>query len=167
MARENAKVPGIKESKRFLNFEEKFRQIGFIVLVCIIVVAILGGFSEGYISETSATNQTRNVTVDYQRFGRLQTEFKFKIAATPHPGEKSIYRIAGDFNQFYEPENIWPQPDSMYSKGDDLYLVYNNAENHNDTSIWVLVTPTRPGSPVSRVQLNGEPEVAIRQFIYP
>ena len=161
------KGPGIKESKRILNFEEKFRQIGFIVLLCIILLAVLGGFSGGYISETSSTNKTRNVTVDYERFGRLQTDFKFKISAAPHPGEKSIYRIAGDFNQFYEPVTIWPQPDSMYSKGDDLYLIYNNAENHTDTSIWLLITPIRPGSPMSRIQLNGEPEMRIRQFIYP
>lgn len=167
MGRENVKVPGIKESKCILNFEEKFRQIGFIVLLCIIFLAVLGGFSGGYISETRSTNELRNVTVDYERFGRLQTDFKFKISAAAHPGGKSIYRIAGDFNQFYEPVNIWPQPDSMYSKGDDLYLVYNNAENHNDTSIWLLVTPVRPGSPASRIQLNGEPEISIRQFIYP
>ena len=107
------------------------------------------------------------MTLNFERFGRLQTEFKLKISATDQRSGKNIYRIGGDFNSFYETANIWPQPDSMYSKGDDLYLVYNTHENQQDTSIWLLVTPVKPGSAKSVIQLNSGPEIDFRQFIYP
>ena len=167
MPRENLTVPGIEESQYFLNFEERFHKVGFVVLLCIILLAVSGVFSDGYFSDTVSKNRTGDMTLNFERFGRLQTEFKLKISATDQRSGKNIYRIGGDFNTFYETENIWPQPDSMYSKGDDLYLVYNVHENHQDTSIWLLVTPVKPGSAMSIIQLNTDPEIRFRQFIYP
>nr|QTX15113.1 hypothetical protein [Klebsiella pneumoniae] len=41
-------------------------------------------------------------------------------------------------------KNIWPQPDSMYSKGNDLYLVYNDSEAMQNFTIWLRVTPVKP-----------------------
>jgi hypothetical protein len=97
----------------------------------------------------------------------LQTEFKLKISATDQHSEGGIYRIGGDFNAFYETKNIWPLPDRMYSKGDDLYLVYNTNKNQENMAIWLLVTPVKPGSTTSVLQLNSGPEIRFNQFIYP
>lgn len=44
MEPKNEKVHGIKESYRLLTFEYAFRQVGFIVLLAIIVAAIAGLF---------------------------------------------------------------------------------------------------------------------------
>lgn len=112
-------------------------------------------------------NTTGDMTVYLERFGRLQTEFKLKISATDQRSGENIFRIGGDFNTFYETENIWPQPDSMFSKGDDLYLVYNTRENQQDISIWLFVIPVKPGSAKNVIQLNSGPEIHFRQFIYP
>ena len=43
----NEKLPGINESYRLLRFEYAFRQVGFIVLLSIIIAAIAGLFSSG------------------------------------------------------------------------------------------------------------------------
>ncbi|MFJ2973499.1 hypothetical protein ACIPDS_02305 [Kluyvera sp. NPDC087067] len=167
MPRKNEKIFGIEESPRFLNFEAKCHKVGFAVLLCIIIVALFGAFSGGYFSDAVSKNTTGEMTLNFERFGRLQTEFNFKISAkNQHPGE-NIYRLGGDFNIFHQIENIWPQPDRMYSKGDDLYLVYNGHENRKTTSIWLHVTPVKPGSVISVVQLNTNPEIRFRQFIYP
>lgn len=48
MEPKNEKVPGIKESYRLLTFEYAFRQVGFIVLLAIILAAIAGLFSSGW-----------------------------------------------------------------------------------------------------------------------
>ncbi|HDR2890982.1 TPA: hypothetical protein I4G69_001819 [Enterobacter asburiae] len=167
MPRENMKVPGVEESQHFLKFEARFHKVGFVVLLCIISLAMAGIFSGGYFSDSVMKNTTGDVTLNFERFGRLQTNFKLKISGADQRSGKNIYRIGGDFNTFYETENIWPQPDSMYSKGDDLYLVYNTHENQQNTSIWLFVTPVKPGSTKSVIQLNSGPEIHFRQFIYP
>ncbi|EDI3226882.1 hypothetical protein CDI98_23655, partial [Salmonella enterica subsp. enterica serovar Newport] len=158
---------GVKESLRFLNFESGFHKIGFICLLCIVFLASVGAFSGGYLSEVTRKNTLKTTGLQYERFGRLQTEFKFKISAQKYDSVNKTLRIGGDFNKFYEMENIWPQPDSMYSKGNDLYLVYNDSEAMQNFTIWLRVTPVKPGSVKSFLQLNGEPEIRFRQFIYP
>ncbi|EGT0647579.1 hypothetical protein JAF95_000631 [Citrobacter braakii] len=167
MSRENQKIPGIEESQYFLSFEARFHKLGFAVLLIIISLAVLGVFSDGYFSNAMSKNTTGEVTLNFERFGRLQTEFKLKISATDQHSERGIYRIGGDFNAFYETKNIWPLPDRMYSKGDDLYLVYNTNKNQENMAIWLLVTPVKPGSTTSVLQLNSGPEIRFNQFIYP
>ena len=167
MSRENQKVPGIEESQYFLSFEARFHKLGFAVLLIIISLAVLGVFSDGYFSNAMSKNTTGEVTLNFERFGRLQTEFKLKISATDQHSEGGIYRIGGDFNAFYETKNIWPLPDRMYSKGDDLYLVYNANKKQENIAIWLLVTPVKPGSAMSVIQLNSGPEIRFSQFIYP
>ena len=167
MNREKTHFQGVKESLRFLNFESGFHKIGFICLLCIVFLASVGAFSGGYLSEVTRKNTLKTTGLQYERFGRLQTEFKFKISAQKYDSVNKTLRIGGDFNKFYEMENIWPQPDSMYSKGNDLYLVYNDSEAMQNFTIWLRVTPVKPGSVKSFPQLNGEPEIRFRQFIYP
>jgi hypothetical protein len=168
MNREKTHFQGVKESLRFLNFESGFHKIGFICLLCIVFLASVGAFSGGYLSEVTRKNTLKTTGLQYERFGRLQTEFKFKISAQKYDSVNKTLRIGGDFNKFYEMENIWPQPDStMYSKGNDLYLVYNDSEAMQNFTIWLRVTPVKPRSVKSFLQLNGEPEIRFRQFIYP
>lgn len=167
MNREKTHLQGVKESQHFLNFESGFHQVGFICLLCIILLATAGAFSGGYLSEATRKNTLKTTELHYERFGRLQTEFKFKISAHQNDSVKKTLRIGGDFNEFYKMENIWPQPDSMYSKGNDLYLVYNGSEATHDFTLWLRVTPVKPGSVKSFIQLNGEPEIRFRQLIFP
>ena len=80
MKRENEKLPGIDESYRLLTFEYAFRQVGFIVLLGIIVAAIAGLFSSGMVSDTVKTNSSKSLTIDYERFGRRETETRMALA---------------------------------------------------------------------------------------
>ncbi|MDG9846872.1 hypothetical protein N7608_03550 [Klebsiella grimontii] len=167
MASEKERLPGIKESEFFLNFECAARKYGLGILLGIILAALLGIFSGGYFSTAEKTNAPGNLTVTYERFGRLQTEFRLKITARPRVADKYIFSLGGDFTSSFEPGSIWPRPDRMYSQNDRLFLVYNDSKSMNNFSIWLYVTPTSPGKSNHSLQLNGEPEIRFWQFIYP
>lgn len=167
MSIEKTKAPGIDEKWSYLNCEARIHKFGFLILILFIILAIFGFFSGGFFSDTVAQNATKRITLHYEKFGRLQTQLKINISATTEPPGKNVYRIGGDFNAFYEAENIWPLPDQMYSKGGDLYLVYNKTEMQEDTAIWLIATPIKPGRTHSTLRLNNEPEISFRQYIYP
>jgi hypothetical protein len=161
------KLPGVKESRFALNFESGFQSIGFAVLLCIILAALLGLFSNGYFSSAQKSTTSQTLSVNYERFGRLQTEFKLHFTVRPQNTDKYVVSLGGKFNEDFQSGSISPQPDSMYSRGNTLYLVYNDVNNKRDFNVWMYVTPTVPGKSVSSVSVNDQPDITFWQFIYP
>lgn len=161
------KLPGVNESRRALNFEAAFQWGGLTVLLVIILAAVLGVFSNGYFSSATADNSAQTLRVNYERFGRLQTEYKIELTAKSPHAENIIFRLDGDFNDTYQPGSITPQPDSMYSQGKTLYLAYRNVNVNGDFTVWMFITPVQPGKSVNSIAVNNAPGVRFWQFIYP
>lgn len=132
MEPKNEKVPGIKESYRLLTFEYAFRQVGFIVLLAIIVAAIAGLFSSGVVSDVEKTNDAKSLTLSYERFGRRQTESRMALTFPVTSERKYTLSLTSESSDAYEPGSVWPQPDSMYSRGIPCFsstIVYNRPIN--------------------------------------
>ncbi len=125
MSRENQKVPGIEESQYFLSFEARFHKLGFAVLLIIISLAVLGVFSDGYFSNAMSKNTTGEVTLNFERFGRLQTEFKLKISATDQHSEGVFIAL------------VEISMRSMKQKTSGLYLTECTAREM--TCIWYII----------------------------
>ena len=167
MEPKNEKVPGIKESYRLLTFEYAFRQVGFIVLLAIIVAAIAGLFSSGVVSDVEKTNDAKSLTLSYERFGRRQTESRMALTFPVTSEGKYTISLTSESSDAYEPGSVWPKPDSMYSRGNTLFLVYNNLEQNEKFVIQLFLTPSKAGKWTNTLRVNNEPEIAFWQFIYP
>lgn len=164
---EHEVLPGVKESGTALSFEQRFRQAGFAVLLLIVALALGGFFSTGYFSSAQKENENHTLRLNYERFGRLQTEFKMRITASSTNSGEYLFRLDGDFSDNFQPGNITPQPDRMYSQGKALFLAYNASKSGDDFTVTMYVTPTTPGKSVSRVTFNGGSDIRFWQFIYP
>ena len=167
MKRENEKLPGIDESFRLLTFEYAFRQVGFIVLLAIIIAAIAGLFSSGWVSDTVKTNSAKSLTISYERFGRRETETRMELAFPVQSDGKYVLSMTSESSDVYEPGSVWPQPDSMFSRDKTLYFVYNNLKKSNNFSVLFFTTPSRAGKWNTTIRINSEPEITFWQFIYP
>lgn len=128
MKRENEKLPGIDESYRLLRFEYAFRQVGFALLLGIIIAAMAGLFSSGMVSDTSWTNSAKSLTIHYERFGRRETESRMQFTFPVKTAGHFTLSITSERSDVYEPGSVWPQPDRMYSRGKTLYFVYGRCE---------------------------------------
>ncbi|MCD4558427.1 hypothetical protein [Lelliottia nimipressuralis] len=164
---EQEALPGVKENRFALTLEERFRQVGFAVLLLILLLALGGFFSTGYFSSAEKTNNNQTLHLYYERFGRLQTEFKLRATVPPSNTGHYIFRFDGDVRDNFQPGTLSPQPDRMYSQGKALVLVYNTIKSQRDFSVTLYLTPTTPGKAVNRITVNDEPEIAFWQFIYP
>ncbi|VTN14668.1 Uncharacterised protein [Raoultella terrigena] len=133
-------MPGIKESQRLLNFEAASRNVGLVILLAIICIALAGGFSVGYFSEAEKTNPPGTLKIDYEYFGRAaKKSFASKSRRTRTGVINMSSASAAISMKTIEPGSIWPQPDGMYSQGKTLYLIYNNVKNKGDFAIWLYV----------------------------
>lgn len=163
----NHTIAGGKVSSWSLNVESILRSIGCAMLLCVFFSVLANVFSERYASRVINANESSLVTLDYEQFGRQQMPFKLRISVPDaHAGQYRL-RIGGDFNKYYDTESISPQPDGIYSRGDDLYLVYNDMKNKGEFSISLYVTPEIPGEMVNFLRLNAGPEIRFLQLIYP
>lgn len=167
MKREKERLPGIDESYRLLTFEYAFRQVGFIVLLVIIVAAIAGLFSRGMVSDTVKTNSAKSLTINYERFGRRETETRMELAFPVQAEGKYTLSMTSESSDVYEPGSVWPQPDTMFSRGKTLFFVYNNLKKSDSFSVLRFTTPSRAGKWNTVIRVNSEPEINIWQFIYP
>lgn len=167
MKRENEKLPGIEERYRLLTFEYAFRQVGFIVLLGIIVAAIAGLFSSGIVSDTVKTNSAKSLTINYERFGRRETETRMQLAFPVKTEGTYTLSVTSESSEAYDPGSVWPQPDAMFSHGNSLYFVYHNLKKTDNFSVLLFTTPSRAGKWNSVIRVNNEPEITFWQFIYP
>ncbi|URN98363.1 hypothetical protein NB069_17060 [Leclercia adecarboxylata] len=158
-------LPGVKPSPAALKFEYDTHRFGFVLLLLIIAAALLGLFSGGYFSEATKTTAAHNLQVEYQRFGRLQTPVELKITVPGADPAPLALRIGGDYMARIQTDNIWPQPDNMYSEGGEMVLVYQAPRR--DFTVWLYTTPHRPGKTDTTVTVNNQPGLSFWQFIYP
>ncbi|MEG5548502.1 hypothetical protein UXO11_02710 [Enterobacter wuhouensis] len=167
MNRKNEKVPGITENYGLLTFEYAFRQAGFLVLLAIIAAATAGLFSSGAVSDTEKKNSRNTLAIDYERFGRRETEFPMHIAfPVKAPGEY-VVSFSSESVDVWEPGSIWPQPDRMFSRGNTLFFVYNTLTQNEKFTVRLFLTPSKAGRISSVIRVNNEPEIAFWQLIYP
>ncbi len=167
MKHENEKLPGIDESYRLLRFEYSFRQVGFVVLLAIIIAAVAGLFSSGMVSDTAKTNSANSLSINYERFGRRETESRMQVTFPVKTEGSYTLSLTTDSSDVYEPGSVWPQPDKMYSHGKTLYLVYDDLQKSDNFSVLYFTTPSRAGKWNTVIRVNNEPEINLWQFIYP
>ncbi|EHN8833831.1 hypothetical protein [Enterobacter hormaechei] len=167
MEPKNEKVPGIKESYRLLTFEYAFRQVGFIVLLAIILAAIAGLFSSGLVSDEEKTNSANSLTLNYERFGRRQTESRMTLTFPVTSEGKYTLSLTSETSDTYEPGSVWPKPDSMYSRGNTLFLVYDRLKQTDKFTVLLFITPSKAGKWTNSIRVNNEPDIRFWQFIYP
>lgn len=156
-------VPDINESNAALNFEDTFRRIGFTFLIVIVFAAMAGCFSSGYFSSGHKENANGSIKIDYQRFARLLKDYDITIktkGTTP-----VTLQLGEDFTDAYLIEDITPQPNEMYSRGNKLYLRYNGTGE--DLTLWLTLKPTSPGRFTSSLSVNNQGELTFTQLIYP
>lgn len=160
-------LPGVQESERALNFEAACRNGGLILLLLVVLLAIGGLFSNGYLSQTIKVSSDQKLQVEYERFGRLQTEFALKISAKPAQTGLFVFSLHGHYNKHFEISNIWPRPDKMYSQDNTLFFVYHTAQQTEPFTVWLYATPQEFGYAHNSLRLNAGSEIDFWQFIYP
>ncbi|AGB79471.1 hypothetical protein D782_3542 [Enterobacteriaceae bacterium strain FGI 57] len=167
MSKDKPQLEGIQESERALNFEAACRNGGLFLLLLIILLAIGGLFSNGYLSQAARESPDQKLQIEYERFGRLQTEFALKISAKSEPGGLFIFSLHGHYNKDFEIGNVWPKPDKMYSQNDTLFFVYHISQQPHPFTVWLYATPQKFGYVHNSLRLNAGSEIDFWQFIYP
>lgn len=151
----------------WLRVENAARQYGFVLLVLVLLAGFCGLFSKGIFSNGSAVNSTHALKVDYERFGRNQSDMDLKITLNAPPGESYTVTFGGQFMDTFEIEALYPQPWRFSSQNGAMTLEFHDQPEGGTHTLWLGVQPRRSGKVVSTLQVNQQPAVSLTQYVYP
>lgn len=157
----------VADSPFWLHVESLIQRYGAILLGLIVLAGLSGFFSQGWFSAQTSHSADRKITVQYDRFGRLMSDFNMQLVANAPAGKQVVFALGGDFMHDFEIRTLQPQPEKMYSQGNELILEYSRTESDKPFTVWLGVTALGVGSSMQRFTLNGASPVTLDQFIWP
>jgi hypothetical protein len=143
----------------------RLERVGWGVFFLVVVMTLLGLFSSGVLSETTASSLDGKLSASYERFERNGAASSFRIHLADAGSDQVVVRIDGDFLARFTIESLRPEPLGSRSRGDGLELQYQ-PDSRGAVDIHLSLRPEAVG--LAKIQLSaGSSVVDIHQFVYP
>lgn len=144
------------------------QRIGWTISTLVIVLAALGLFGDGILSDAKAGQEEGALWLEYPRFERFEAEFQMKVHANEGAVADSEIRIQLDQNYLdgVEVNSVSPEPDSELIDANGItYVFKTNGSSPFTAHFYIIPRKAGPLSGIFRLQ-NGD-SVDFSQFIYP
>ncbi|MCS2161426.1 hypothetical protein MUU47_09875 [Scandinavium sp. H11S7] len=157
----------VAENIFWLRVENAARQYGFVLLVLLLLAGFCGLFSKGVFSNAHVASADGNVYVDYERFGRDQSDMDLKLTMKVPPGEDYTVTLGGQFMDAFEINALYPQPWRFSRQNGSITLAFHDQPEGTRRTLWLSIQPRSIGKVRSTLRVDHSPSVAITQFVYP
>ena len=143
-------------------------RVGWFLMALYLAWALVGGFGEGWISQTEARNDGLSCAIDYGRFGRRDAPFTLRIRLRlDAPREELALELNRAFMDHVRIERTIPAYQTMAGDDDSVTLSFAVTPQKTEHSFIIEYKPLHVGTLHVAVQPDGAGEVAFNQFIYP
>ncbi len=154
------------ERPQFTLWESRAQTAGSALLGALVLLAALGLFGNGVLSETSADGE--GFSVDYPRFMRRESieTITVRIASTAAEGGTLPLRIDSAYLETLRLREISPEPSSVTIDG-EAHVYEFDFQGGAAATIVIRFSPERPGLLSGRFALEQGPAADIRHLVYP
>lgn len=157
----------VSENPFWLNVEANARRYGLFLLLAIVIAALCGLFSKGWLSHMQRTTADGVLSLEYERFGRLMSDTEMKIVVHAGSSKEVTVVLGGDFMRTFQINTLQPQPDRMQALDNRLVLSWKRDALPADSTLWLGMEPLQWGTSYSTVAVDQGPTLPFWQFIYP
>ncbi|MBB1201391.1 hypothetical protein EGM70_13950 [Enterobacteriaceae bacterium 89] len=151
----------------WLRLESAARQYGFVMLILLLMAGFYGLFSKDIFSNAYRLSTDHSLRVDYQRFGRSQSEMDLKLSMRVPQSDGYTLTFGGQFMDKFEINEIYPQPWKFSFNHGVLTLEFHDLPQVETQTLWLSLQPRDAGKVSSTLRVNHQAPVAITQYIYP
>ena len=155
-----------QESMQLQQRQWRIERVGWCVFALVLLLALVGAFSQGILSETTAETPDKSLAVTHQRFERHETVTQLTIEAQAAGDQGLALEITGDLLDKLTIQTIWPEPVNSASLDGGLRLQFNT-DDQGAATVRLSLRPDRWGFSRGEVAIEGGQSVTIDQFIYP
>jgi hypothetical protein len=159
----------INEDMEFQRHSWIVQRIGWAIFALVILLAALGLFGDGVLSDAQAGQKEGALWMEYPRFARFQGEFRIMVhteEGIATAGEIGIQLNKG-YLQSVEVNSISPAPDREIKDADWITYVFKINDGSPPFTAYFYVTPRKAGPLSGTFQLQNGNAVSFSQFIYP
>ncbi|WKZ90654.1 hypothetical protein P0E69_10195 [Chimaeribacter arupi] len=157
----------VRENMRRLRRALFLEKLGYLLLFSFIAAALLGVFSNGWLSDRVDTNPDRTVQIKYDRFARQQSEIQLVLHVWPQGRTPAVVQLGGDFVNNYEIVAVQPQTAQMVTTDQGMIITLPTSSASASTALYLTVQPKSFGHYHSEARLSGHPPLRFSQLVYP
>lgn len=157
----------VQENMKWQKIEWRIETIGAWLLFLIVIAGACGVFSKGFISNQQASAADGRLSVEYEQFGRRQSNMDMALRLRQLSGDRYQVTISGEEMDNFQIQTLQPQPDETWSSENQLILIWHRRPQQESAAVWISFQPQSFGHFVSKVALDGRSQVQFSQFIYP
>ncbi|MRS16246.1 hypothetical protein GJV06_15265 [Enterobacteriaceae bacterium RIT691] len=157
----------VGEHLLWLRVEHAARQYGFVLLILLLLAGFCGVFSKGIFSNTHQSAADQSLSVNYERFGRNQSDMDLKLTLKVPESDSYTVTFGGDFMNAFEINALYPQPWRFSRHNGSMTLEFHDQPQGGAHTLWLGVQPRSAGRVKSTLQVNQQRPVSLTQYIYP
>ncbi|WP_129990964.1 hypothetical protein [Rahnella sp. CFA14(1/10)] len=157
----------VEENIKWIKTAWRLERIGFFLLGLFILYALLGGFSQGWLSDSLYQNDPTSTQITYEKYLRSDTESPL-IIAYPVKQEKSDHIIlSGKFVNEYDIINVSPESAVIHRSPGTMIIYPNNPGVANTGSVQLTLKPREFGIYTLSVTANNNSPFIFKQIVFP
>jgi hypothetical protein len=156
----------IQEDMKFQRATWRVERLGWVVLCCLVGLALLGLFATGPLSSTTVTDGTGRLQVEYGRFERYGAATGMQLRFEAEPGQEAAVRVNPSFMRSFNIESVSPRPLEERSGPDGVEMVFGAAAA-GPVQVYFGLRPDKVGLVRSEIAIPGESPARFTQFVFP
>jgi len=143
-----------------------FERLGWYALVLVVILAMCGLFSHGWLSTTTVSSPKKDLIVEYERFHRSGSVNTMLIHTQSVAGKTHIVVIGKAILEGFSVDSIQPQPAHSAGTQEGLRLTLPG-DDQGTSTLYIAWRSEGLGLYRSEITLEGGSHVSLTQFIYP
>ena len=157
----------VREDMKWQQNEWRLQKAGYALLFLFVIAGACGFFSKGFISNQQASAADGRLTVEYEHFGRRQSNMDMTLRLRQLSGDRYKVVISGEAMDNFQVQTLQPQPDEAWSSENKLVLIWHRRPQQESAAVWIAFQPQGFGHFPIKVALDDRSQVQFSQFIYP
>ena len=167
--RENQHGAGL-EIDQDLRFQQRMwilQRLGWGVIACLILAALLGLLGSGPLASRTLDSSQQGFRLEYQRFLRHRVPTRLRLHVKSHPREEVQVWYDRALIEHFVITQIVPAPTRVEVNTERLTYIFRVTDQQEPFLITFSLAPETFGSLFGRVGIEREDFLSFRQFVYP
>ncbi|WP_119303784.1 hypothetical protein [Dongia deserti] len=156
----------IEEDMQFQRGTWRAERIGWVVLWLIVLLALLGLFSEGPLSMASVESPAGDLRITYGRFERNGAPAELKLAVEPRRAGEVAIRISAPVMEAFTIESVTPKPRTERGIAGGVELLFPVAAG-GPLTVHMTMRARSVGVVTGEIGIGENRPARLSQFIYP